>query len=158
MFAKLAAVLGDLAILHEDLISKFPFSINASYTCVATIIVKSIHIRYGCEIWSDDHPMHLADVTIFWVTGVTAAYARAVRDHQAHFLAYHVGRVYQVNRVAVALGHLAPVGAGQDRNVGVHSGRFRKDFAIKMIKTADDFAGHLNVRRLIFADRNGIGF
>ena len=62
------------------------------------------------------------------------------------------------HRVAVALAHLAAVEPRHLLRLGQQHFRLGKNRLIKLIESPHDLAGQLDVRRLIDADRNFVGF
>src|SRR6185295_9669476 len=153
ILTKLAAALGDCAIALEDRIRKRAFPIHAANTRVAAIVVELISVAR-----SQKESMHLTHIATLRMPGISPLDASAIGDHHPSFFAHHVWRIDQVDRVAVALGHLAPVGAGEDRDLGVKFLWLGEHVAEKIVEAPNDLASELDVRGLILADGNEVGF
>src|SRR5207247_2499831 len=88
------------------------------------------------------------------VAGVGAPRAARVGDHAGELRLDLLRRVAQVDRVAVALAHLAAVGAGDPGRVGEQRLRLGEGLAVGRIEAARDLARELDVRRLVDPDRH----
>ena len=62
--------------------------------------------------------------------------------------------VRKIDRVSVALGHLAVVESGEPRKRCQQWLRFDEELAVEVVKPADDFATQFQMRHLILAHRN----
>ena len=129
--------------------------------------------------------VQVADRTFVRVAGIGAADARRIGDHGAHLLPKLIGGIGQVDSVAVALGHLAAVEAGElgrgreedlwfGQKLGLKNvladlrfhaflvaggsgdlGRFSG--GIQLVEPACNLAREFNVRDLILTYRDKIG-
>ena len=84
------------------------------------------------------------------------AHALRVRIHLPDFLDDVLGRVGQIDRVAVALAHLAVVEAGQARRRREQRLRLDEQLAVEIVEPPHDFARQLEVRHLILAHRHEV--
>ena len=99
----------------------------------------------------------IIDRTHVWIAGVGAAHAGRIGDHGLEFLPDDRFRIGQIDRIAVTLAHFAPVRAQYFRKLGEMLLRVWEDGAIEAVESAREFAGELEMRELVFADRHEIG-
>ena len=77
-----------------------------------------------------------------------------IREH-LHDLFQHGGCIIgKIDGVAVALGHLPVVEAGEPRKLRQERLRLHKQLAVEVVKTSDDLATEFQMRDLVLADRH----
>ena len=95
------------------------------------------------------------DGVAFDVAGFGAFEPRRVGEHGHDFFGHGRFVVGKVDSVAEALAHLGlAIGAGESAKLAIETIGQGQDFAIKLVKALHDFAGLLNHRALIVADRD----
>jgi hypothetical protein len=92
------------------------------------------------------------------VAGIGLQLARRVGEHRADLRRDLLRRIGDEDRVAVALGHLAAVGAGHARALLRRDGRrFDEAVTIRVVEAPHDLARELEMRQLVLAHRHEIG-
>ena len=119
-------------------------------------------VDFGEDFLGGENFVQVADGAYVGVAGIGAADARGVGDHGLELGANFRLGVREQDGVAVALGHLAAVGAGQFGRGCEEDLGFGKNFGavgalVELVEAAGDLAGELDVGGLVLADRDGVG-
>ncbi len=98
---------------------------------------------------------YVADVGI---ARVFFPHSLRIGEHGGDFPVKRFAPVGQVNGIIVGFAHFPAVDAQQLRHLGQKRLRNGKDvFLVKVVEAPGDFAGQLNVGKLVHADRNAVG-
>src|SRR5262245_25122136 len=102
--------------------------------------------------------MKLAHVAVLGMARVRTLDSGSIGYHLPGLLPDHLRLVHDEYRVPIALGHLSPVGAWQYENLGMEFARLGKHLAAIIVESPDYLASQLDMRRLILAYRDVVGF
>lgn len=91
------------------------------------------------------------------LAGIGSADPPGIGDHREDLRPDRLGRILQVDGVAVGFAHLPSVGSGQPRHFRQHRPGFGKNRAVEAVKTADDLPGQFDMGGLVLAHGDEIG-